>query len=157
MCFFCFCSPRCASRCQTFSVFLTVPVAGSRICQGQLLTRTCVRLPLSAPSVTLLRLFDPRAQKKHDILWPARIYHSASAESQAPPVYEIKEGGGGWGVWWWGGLPSFLAGSLRHDVTLQREMNTVVLSWLVWGRGLVALRRGGCEGLIVPMMWRAAF
>lgn len=68
--------------------------ARSRICHQQLLPWACVRLLLSAPSVTL-RLFDSQTQKKHDIPWPARIYHSSSAESQAPPLYEINEGGGG--------------------------------------------------------------
>lgn len=113
--------------------------ARSRICHQQLLPWACVRLPLSTPSVTL-RLFDSQTQKKHDIPWPAHIYHSSSAESQAPPLYEINEGGGGLG-----GQQGGLAGSLRHDVTLQREMKGGLCGPLVGGRGLVVLRRGGGE------------
>lgn len=76
----------------------------------------------------------------------------------------MREGGGQRG-----GLPSFkflgrVSEAQRHSSEGDERRTLWSSQTLVWGRGLVVLRRGGsehvvriscCEGLIVPMLWRA--
>ena len=137
--------------------------ASSRICPEQSLTWRCVCLPLSAPSVTL-RLFDSQA-RKNTTFFGRRIFTTALLRREPSSAclwnqrkrWE-KEGNSR------GGLPSFqflgrLREARRHPSAGRWKGDTVSSQTLVWGRGLVVLRRGcskhvlriSCgEGLIVP-------
>lgn len=113
----------CAAATERMLCLSDCTFTSSRICHKQLLTWTCVRLRLSAPSVTL-RLFDSQAQK-NTTFFGRRVFTTPLPQrAKLRPFMKSTKGmrEGGEQQRRAALLYIFLAGSLWHDVTLQREM-----------------------------------